>query len=234
MDQALITYVTKPTLRARNAEKKLRSQLSSAKLQLKHELVIAIGGDGTMLHAIHEHAASQPIFLGVSAGRLGFLQTAEAEQIPQLVAALRQRAYHELTAPLLACAQGSKVLGFAFNDMSLERAGPRAAKFDLKIGSSTGSFIGDGVIFATPLGSTAYSLASGGPIIDSQAQDMFIVTPNNPHVSMLYSSLQRPHVLSRGRRLQIAIAPKDAQQRPLQLVIDGHKVISDVVQPLEI
>jgi NAD+ kinase len=126
------------------------------------------------------------------------------------------------------------MLGYAFNDIIVERSGPHAARFDLDIDHTRGTFVGDGVIFATPLGSTAYSLAAGGPIIDSRAQDLCVVTPNNPHISPLYSSLQRPHVLTKHRRVTIKVRPDDAEERPLQLTIDGQVALAHMTSPVEI
>ncbi|HSX00623.1 MAG TPA: NAD(+)/NADH kinase [Candidatus Saccharimonas sp.] len=226
-------FVTKPTPTAQAAEAALRAALTGT-TALPAGLVFAIGGDGTMLHAIRQHLEGDVMFVGISAGRLGFLQTVEPDEIPQLVQALRLHTFSVIKTPLLAASQGGRHLGYAFNDISLERGGPRAAKFDLHIGGSSGSFIGDGVIFATPMGSTAYNLAAGGPIIDSAAQDLFVVTPNNPHISTLYSSLQRPHVLTRRRRVSIAIDPADATERPVTLMIDGLAIVPKAGEPIEI
>lgn len=123
---------------------------------------------------------------------------------------------------------------YGFNDISIERASARAAKFGLHVGDSAGQFIGDGVIFSTPLGSTAYSLAAGGPIIDAEAADVFLVTPNNPHVSALYSGLQRPHILNGKRVVRLSFKQSDLSERPLQLICDGHTVPISFSQDLEI
>jgi NAD+ kinase len=92
--------------------------------------------------------------------------------------------------------------------------------------------VGDGVIFTTPLGSTAYSLASGGPIIDSHLQDVFVITPNNPHVSSQYSSLQRPHVMQGDRVVAVMIDNQTVAERPLQVIFDGYS--QPLTQGLEI
>ena len=116
----------------------------------------------------------------------------------------------------------------------MERGGALAAKFHLKIDASSGSFIGDGVIFSTPLGSTAYNLAAGGPVVDSKLQDIFVVTPNNPHFSASYSSLQRPHVLAQARKVRIMPDHGDITHRPLKVVIDGHIVVDDLRRTINI
>jgi NAD+ kinase len=227
-----IIYVSKPSEAAKEAEDYLRRTLGDS--QSEEQLVVAIGGDGSLLHAIKQYQSQNPIFVGVSAGSLGLLQTVDTKQLPELVRALQQHSYHLLEAPLLEAAYENENIGYAFNDISVERAGSRAAKFQLNVDGSSGTFIGDGVIFSTPLGSTAYSLAAGGPIIDSKLQDIFVVTPNNPHLSSINSSLQRPHVLSKNRQIRVELTAEDMQDRPLQISIDGHVAVKPVARPFTI
>jgi len=238
-----ITFVTKPTEAGRAAEAQARHHLEG--INTAKPIVVAVGGDGTMLQAVKQHYDQDALFVGLSAGSLGLLQTIDTEHLPELAEALKNETYQVVEAPLLSVAYcqpsgdnaqadtETEVIGHAFNDISIERQQSRAAKFKLKIDDSAGDFIGDGVIFSTPLGSTAYSLAAGGPIIDHQLQDIFVVTPNNPHLSSLHSSLQRPHVLSGRRRVRIEIAQAD-QGRPLQVAIDGEVAAQDIVSPLSI
>jgi NAD+ kinase len=227
-----ITYITKPTPKAREAERSLRRLL--ADFAPDTPIVVAIGGDGTMLHAIREHLRDDALFVGVSAGTLGFMQTVEPDQLEMLANVLRAGSYGVIKAPLLAARIDGAVVGYAFNDIVAERGGPRAMRIGLHVGSSAGTFIGDGIIFATPFGSTAYSLAGGGPIIDSNVQDVFVVTPSNPHISSLYSSLQRPHVLGRGRRVRLRCLPEVADERPVKLTADGFELISRLEGEVEI
>lgn len=227
-----LTFVTKPTRQALEVEDQLQSEIEEQDYAPTANTVFAIGGDGTLLKAIRDHIDSASLFVGVSAGTLGFLQATEPEDIPKLVAALRDKTYSTIAAPLLAARDTTGTIGYAFNDISIERLGARAAKFSLQIGHSPGNFVGDGVIFATPLGSTAYSLASGGPIIDSHLQDVFVITPNNPHVSSQYSSLQRPHVMQGDRVVTVMIDSQTVAERPLQVIFDGYS--QPLTQGLEI
>ena len=227
-------YVISKTDKAQAAEKKLKETLEKIKPGFDADLVVAIGGDGTMLHAIMTHQDKNIPFLGISAGKLGFLQIVELDQIDALAEALVQNKYSTIDVPLIAAVQNDKSLGYAFNDISVERGGPRAAKFNVQIGKSGGSFIGDGIIFATPLGSTAYTLAAGGPIIDSKAQNVMVVTPNNPHVSVLYSTLQRPHVISGSRKVAIQIDEGENHSHPVKLVIDGETILDNISGEVDI
>lgn len=231
-----ITIFTKPSKRAREVEQLLLAELEGLTNPPQKPIVIAIGGDGTMLMAIKEHELEDISFIGISAGHLGFLQTLKPEDIAILVDSLQRNSFTTILAPLLAVryADSKEVLGYGFNDITIERSGPRAARFELHVDDNAGTFIGDGIIFSTPLGSTAYSLAAGGPIIDSRAQDVFVVSPSNPHVSPLYSSLQRPHVMQKGRIIKIESTTEDLQERPIQLSIDGTVTDKNIQQPVEV
>lgn len=231
----MLRILNSPNPAARAMCEQLHQALDGHVHKFTRGVVFAIGGDGTMLRAIRDFWHDDPLFVGLSAGHLGFLQAFEAEQISDVIAALTTTKPLTVSAPLLQVTAGDgQGLGYAFNDVSVERAGPRASRFTLDVNGSTGSFIGDGVIFATAFGSTAYSLAAGGPIIDTRSSDVFVVTPNNPHVSSQYSSLQRPHVLQRGRNVRITIADDDAMERPTQLVLDGHTVDDQLSRPVTI
>lgn len=231
-----ISIFTKPSTKARAVANQLEQALQGIEIEPQKPIVIAIGGDGTMLMAIKEHEFDDMSFIGISAGHLGFLQTLKPEDIPLLVDSLQKNAFTSISAPLLAVrhSRTKEVLGYGFNDITIERSGPRAARFELHVDDNAGTFIGDGIIFSTPLGSTAYSLAAGGPIIDSRAQDVFVVSPSNPHVSPLYSSLQRPHVMQKGRIIKIESTSEDLQERPIQLSIDGTVIDKNLLQPIEV
>ncbi len=215
-------FITKPTDKSQKVEQQLRDAIARLDYTPSKPIVFAIGGDGTLLKAIRDHIDSVETFVGVSAGTLGFLQAVEPSDTEKLIRALQEDSYSTITAPLLAARDTMGIIGYAFNDISIERLGARAAKFSLQIGDSPGSFVGDGIIFATPLGSTAYSLASGGPIIDNTIQNAYVVTPNNPHVSVQYSSLQRPHVLAGDRVVAVMCDNATLAERPLQIIFDGY------------
>lgn len=237
-------FVTKDSEAAKTVENKVRNILSN--VDVEGVFILAIGGDGTLLSAIKDHFNEDVTFIGISAGSLGLLQTVDVNDLPQLVAALNSREYELIKAPLLVAShckivdkdakndQLTEVIGYGFNDISVERQESRAAKFHLKVDNSTGNFVGDGVIFSTPLGSTAYSLAAGGPIIDSELQDGYVVTPNNPHISNLHTSLYRPHVLGKNRKVRIEINDVDKSERPLQVAIDGQIAARNITEPIHI
>lgn len=149
-------------------------------------LCISLGGDGTVLRCARQTAPLNIPVLGVNCGHLGFLSACEAENAPAVLSDFLQDKFkiHSrwlLEADILRDGQEPIYKALAFNDCVIKAAQPRA--FSLRAERENKlfkEFYGDGVILATPTGSTAYSLAAGGPIVDP-ALDVWTVTPICPH-----------------------------------------------------
>jgi len=151
------------------------------------ELLVVMGGDGTILRVAHRLGPDlRPIF-GVNIGSLGFLTCVGPSEIERAGDSLRDRDYilssRRLLFAELGRAEGKVKASFALNDIVISR-GERSqlVKLQLRIdGAGFTDYNADGLIIATPTGSTAYSLSAGGPILmpDSGA---WVVTPICPHV----------------------------------------------------
>jgi len=220
--------------KAEQIAKELKASLKH--LTLKQSLVIAIGGDGTMLHAIRKHRGTKgAVFAGVSSGHLGFLPAIEPGELQIFTKHLATGDYKIVKVPLIdAYDDSGKSFGNGFNEILIERQTGVSAQFNFTIDGKSTRFIGDGMIFATPLGSTAYALAAGGPIIDESIQDVFVAVPSNPHKSMQYTSLQVPHVIKGDRDVRIEVRETDYQYHPTRLTIDGEVVLEHINQTINI
>jgi NAD+ kinase len=162
------------------------------------DLLVSLGGDGTMLRALRiVHDRKVPV-LGVNLGRLGFL--AEVD-VPDLRAALDAigRGEHrvETRVSVTATAKGSS--STAYNDVVLvRRPGQGMARIALYVeGKPFVRYLADAIIVATPTGSTAYNFSAGGPIVSPRAQGL-LVTPVAPHSSFnrcLFLSCDEPLAL---------------------------------------
>lgn len=149
-------------------------------------LVVTIGGDGTILHAAKSAARHGKPVLGINTGRLGFLATLEMQQLSQL-ALLKTGEYRVEERMLLEVTvetpQGRSA-HLALNDAVLSKGASRILDFDLSCGEHlVARYTADGMIVATPTGSTAYSLSAGGPIVSPQTEAM-VMTPLCPHSLM--------------------------------------------------
>jgi NAD+ kinase len=167
--------------------------MSAQELGQRSDLLVSIGGDGTMLRTMRLADGQRAPVLGVNLGRLGFLPEVD---VPGLPAALSAIEAHEFTTePRLAIdcfvgdhgdephpvpAGGERMT--AFNDIAVVRVpGDKLAAVAVHAGGQPFvSYVADAVIVATPTGSTAYSFSAGGPIV-SPAVEALLVTPAAPH-----------------------------------------------------
>lgn len=165
------------------------------------DVVIAVGGDGTIIHtARHASRVDKPI-LGVNLGRLGFLAGVERDEL-HLLRRLFDGSYtvrrHMMLDVTVHGAAGEKTY-CALNDAVVSGAQSKIFDFGLSVdGSETYRFRADGLILATPTGSTAYSLSAGGPVLDPQ-MDCILFTPICPH-----SLFNRSTVFSADKRLTVS------------------------------
>lgn len=167
------------------------------------DVILTIGGDGTILHEANFTLQYQKPILGINIGRCGFLATCEVDEMEEKLAALVRGEYFLDSRMLLYV----RVLGedgwegHALNDVVVTKGRLQQA-IDFSIYCDdilVEHYRGDGVIVATPTGSTAYSLAAGGPILDSQTKGI-VVTPICPH------SLTSPAmVFAQERKINICV-----------------------------
>ena len=188
--------------------------VSADELGQHRDLIVSLGGDGTMLRAMRLAAGDRVPVLGVNLGRLGFL--AEVD-IPELAAALSAIDDHRYTTEsrLAVDAEIDAHTLTGFNDVAVVRVpGEGSARVALLVGGSPFvSYAADAVVVATPTGSTAYSFAAGGPIM-SPAVEALLVTPAAPH-----SAYNRGVVLSILDALALDILPSSGR---LAIEVDGQ------------
>lgn len=185
------------------------------------DLVVVLGGDGAILSAVRAYEARPTPTIGVNFGRVGFLASVEAAQWKEaLEDVLAGRARVERRTRLLVGfrgADGRKARATALNDAVLTRGAFQGLlEVALKVGEDwVTKYRADGLVVATPSGSTAYSLAAGGPIL-APALSAFVVTPISPQ-----ALAHRPIVLDGGETLHLEItrATGDAT-----LVVDGQSL----------
>ena len=149
------------------------------------DVVISMGGDGTMLRAVTLIADRQIPLLGINLGRLGFLASIEKKFIGQAITQLLKGMYHIEDRTMMYLETTAELFGnarFALNDFTLHK---RDTSSMITIhtyinGDFLNSYWADGVIVSTPTGSTGYSLSCGGPIIFPNSGN-FVITPVAPH-----------------------------------------------------
>lgn len=160
------------------------------------ELLISIGGDGTIIHSAHRAAAYDKPILGINAGRLGFLAGLEKEEL-HLLRALKENSYTVDSRMMLSVKhyEGDNFIKeyICLNDLVIAR-GNSLRLCDVEVRSDDRlvfDYQADGIIIATPTGSTAYSLSAGGPVVDTSIESL-ILTPICNHSLFSRSMIFKP------------------------------------------
>jgi NAD+ kinase len=182
------------------------------------DLVVTLGGDGTFLAGARLAAPRGIPILGVNLGRLGFLTELEAEQVEDGVARFINGSYRieerTILQVTLRRAERNVVRAIGLNEVVVNRAGDaRMLRIEIDVGGQeVGTIDADGIMVATATGSTAYALASGGPILEPTLRDLVLV-PMNP-----FALTVRPIVFPPGQDISLAIARGPAEMR-----VDGAR-----------
>ena len=183
------------------------------------DVVVALGGDGTIIHIAKRAARFGRAVLGVNCGHLGFMASLEPDELEQLSALIRGEYTVERRMILEICVESSEETHTlnALNEAVISR-GSLSRMIELEITNHNESVVtyrADGVIIATPTGSTAYSLSAGGPIVDPSVNCM-LLTPICPH--SLYS---RSYIISADAELSVQTHSNGDTQ--VFITVDGEE-----------
>lgn len=178
------------------------------------DLAVVLGGDGTMLRALQRYLGGEVACIGVNFGRIGFLTSIPSGQLEDGLRTAFAGGYEVGLLPTVEATDGSARF-VAINDIVLTSALlGRMAVVGWSVGGEPLGELGcDGVIVATPTGSTAYNLSAGGPVL-GWGMDGFVVSFVSPH-----SLHARPMVLGRSHTVELTNRARDV---PLQVIVDGH------------
>ncbi|HEX2137817.1 MAG TPA: NAD kinase, partial [Microvirga sp.] len=188
------------------------------------KLIVVLGGDGFMLETLHAHIHRRVPIYGMNLGTVGFLLNAyRAEGLLDRLAAADSAPLHPLRMRVL-CQNGETCLGLGINEVSLFRETRQAAHVAIEIDGVTRlpELVCDGVLVATPAGSTAYNLSAGGPIIPIGA-DLLALTAISPFRPRRWRSALLPSTA------RFVIRVKNPAKRPVSAVAD-YTEIRDVVE----
>jgi len=166
------------------------------------DLLLAVGGDGTTLAALHTAASVSRPVLGVAAGSIGVLTSVHVDDLSAALEHVAAGAWSRRPLPALDVTAASGEIELAINDFAVIRDGTgqviTAISVDDELYARTA---GDGVVVATPLGSSAYTMAAGGPILADSAEGM-VVTPLADHGGVV-----PPLVVGPDSRLRLSVEP---------------------------
>ena len=195
------------------------------------DVLVVLGGDGTFLRAAQAVAEVDVPLLGINLGKVGFLSKAEAHELEAVLAQLQAGTYTVrermgLAGVILSGGREAEVSFTALNDIVVARGSlARVVKLDVTIDEShLATFVADGLVVASPTGSTGYSFSAGGPILDPHSRNL-VVTPIAGYLSAIRSIVVSPRQVVRARVL-------DAHEALVS--IDGredHRIqVGDIVE----
>ncbi|HYC15950.1 MAG TPA: NAD kinase [Pseudolabrys sp.] len=215
-----IAFVASQTPEAREAYVRLERRYGNTD-PVKADVIVALGGDGLMLQTLHKFMNSGKPIYGMHRGTVGFLMNEFAEE--NLAERLAQ-AHITVIHPLVMRArdaQGRSHEHRAINEVSLFRQSAQASHLRILIDGQErlAELISDGVLVATPAGSTAYNLSAQGPIIPINAP-LLALTPISPFRPRRWRGALLPD------RAKVTIEVKDADKRPVAAVADHDEVRS--------
>lgn len=194
----------------------------------KSDVIISVGGDGTMLATAYKaHLYNKPV-LGLNLGKLGFLVETDVAQMDSVIDLLKKKKYSIEERMVLSGVCSAHTTGelIAVNDFVIEKGGwPKMIELTVWVDDEyVTTFSADGLIIATPTGSTGYSLSTGGPIVAPTARAITL-SPISPH-----SLTVKPIVLSSEQVIKLRA---NSPHKSVQVSCDGQRVFS-FQPPLEI
>ena len=197
-----------------------KSFASFEDLNPSYDVMLTIGGDGTLLKGITYVRSLQIPILGINAGRLGFLATAHKDDLPNVLEQLRKGDYQVVERSVIEAVfadTGEPVdtVNFALNEITVTRKNTASMiTVDTELnGDYLCSYWADGLIIATPAGSTGYSLSCAGPVILPTAKN-FVLTPIAPH-----NLSARPVIIPEDAEVKLSIS---GREKKFLMSLDSH------------
>lgn len=209
-------------IKAKNLAKEAENFLDVVPIE-QADVIVTFGGDGFMLHTLHQLKTNTIPVYGVNTGTVGFLlnSSENLEMLPERIAQAQKTQLFSLKADVIDVT-GRLFEVQAFNEISLFRSSAQTAKITIKLNGKTrlNSLVGDGLIISTPAGSTAYNLSAGGPILPLES-GLIALTPVCPFRPRRWKGALIPNAA------EIKLEVQSPEQRPVKLTADQrliHKV----------
>jgi NAD+ kinase len=181
--------------------------VAPADLASRSDLMVSLGGDGTMLRAMRMSCGPKPPVLGVNVGKLGFLAEIDPPEMAEALCAIDEHRFtSEPRSAVRAEFAGQETV--AFNDVDLVRIPGRSSAAVVELTVESHPFVrysADAVIVATPTGSTAYNFSAGGPLVSPSAEGL-LVTPVAPH-----TAFNRALFLASSEKVLLTVLPNSGE-----------------------
>ena len=236
----IINVFSNGTILSRDTKRLLRRKLENSNFIVPKEfdpdaeLVICIGGDGSFLQTLHQYDFPTIPFIGINTGHLGFFQELHPDILDDFIFKYKQGKYaiQDLKTVKAIVRIGDQKYEYkGLNEIIIKGERSRTVHLNMSIGDSfIERFSGDGILVATPAGSTAYNYSVGGSIVDPRLH-LLQVTPIAPMNTTAYRSFTSSIILPPD--LSIKIYPEQSTEKGLLIVPDGmeimHKGVDEII-----
>ncbi len=178
------------------------------------DLILVVGGDGELLHALHKYMHLHVPFYPINAGTIGFLTNNFSDDILDKINTANQSNIHPLEMLAENC-EGEEYKALAINEVYIFRTSNQAAKFSIEVNGTErmAELVADGALVATPAGSSAYNLSAGGPILPLES-NILCLTPICPFRPRRWKGALIPH------QCKVRFDIHYAEERPMSAVAD--------------
>lgn len=189
----------------------------------KPEVILVIGGDGTMLSAIRSLDHLNVPFLGVNTGSLGFLPGILPSEIDLIPSLLSEETFYTDTYPTLEVRarslSGKEYVSHSFNEVLIKQHQPRLLEILVYLNDRPFNYYtGDGLIVSTPIGATGYAIWAGGAAIES-SQQVFQLTPIHPNDNRINRPLKHSLIMPNTTKIDLKVVRP--QHRSVLIAVDG-------------
>ena len=225
-----------------NAKSKVVAEIVKDKLLVNnyllvdndYDLAISIGGDGTFLRMVRECNFNNKVYyIGINSGNLGFLQDISLDEIDSFIECLNNNdlKYEELSYGKVKISKENGEREYScLNEVVIRNVDYKTLSIPIYINDDLlEEFHGDGILVSTAIGSTAYNLSNGGPIIYNKL-DVLILTSIAPINNKVYRTLENSLIISKSNKVNI-IPKKNCS---LVVIIDGKEEVIDEIKKIEI
>lgn len=200
------------------------------------EMIIVIGGDGTMLNAIRAHRHLGVPFVGIDTGTLGFLNTIMPEELSKILDIMDFGKFRVEKYPTIAVkmttTNGEVIEDYAFNEVIIRHFEPRLLHSKVYFnGSPFNYFTGDGFVISTPIGATGYAIWTGGSVVHTDLS-AYQITPLAPNDNSVNRPMSASIIIPAATKIDIEIMA--ARKRKVAVAADGNHSTDKYVEKVEI
>lgn len=200
------------------------------------QVIIVIGGDGTMLSAIRKYKHLRKPFVGIDTGTLGFLTTIMPDKLEKIFDVLDTKSYRINAYPLLMVStktlSGDVYNEYAFNEILIKHVEPKLMEAKVYLNNKPFNyFTGDGLIISTPMGATGYAIWAGGAVVHSDLA-VYQITPLTPNDNSVNRPMSSTMIVPQDTLLDITIVK--AHKRKVIVACDGIKLGNEFIEDIHV